>query len=129
MALREAISHLQSLKLRSGVSTPLSDDTMLENKLQVSQVTIQQYEVQIRALENKANNASNLIGNMLELDNGNALKNLAQASKDENVIMLRLTQKSTSDAAAVKILTVTTLIYLPATVVLVRCGARINGHR
>ena len=56
---------------------------------------------------------------MLELDNGNALKELTNQSRVENEMMLKLSKKATSDAAAVKVLTVTTLVYLPATVVLV----------
>ena len=38
----------------------------------------------------------------------------------ENITIRTLTEKSTHDAAAVKVLTIITLIYLPATVVSVR---------
>lgn len=57
---------------------------------------------------------------MLDLDNGHALKVLALESRDENTIMHALAEKTTRDAAAVKVLTVITLVYLPATAVLVR---------
>ena len=56
---------------------------------------------------------------MLELENGNALKVLTDQSITENEMMRKLSEKATADAAAVKVLTVTTLVYLPTTVVLV----------
>lgn len=64
-------------------------------------------------------NAMYQISNMLELENGNTLSRLTIESRRENEIMRRLSEKATSDAASVKILTVTTLVYLPATAVLV----------
>jgi hypothetical protein len=48
------------------------------------------------------------------------LKELAQEVRSENAVMRVLAEKTTRDAAAVKVLTVITLIYLPATVVAVR---------
>jgi len=59
------------------------------------------------------------VANILDLDNGNALKELAIESKAENAIMHSLTEKATRDAAAVKVLTIVTLVYLPTTAVLV----------
>jgi hypothetical protein len=51
------------------------------------------------------------------LGNGHSLKALAEEARSENVTMRRLTEKATQDAAAVKVLTIMTLVYLPATVV------------
>ena len=45
------------------------------------------------------------------------MKLLAEEARKENLAMRRLTEKTTQDAAAVKVLTIITLIYLPATVV------------
>ena len=45
------------------------------------------------------------------------MKDLAEEARLENTTMRKLTEKSTNDAAAVKVLTMITLIYLPATVV------------
>ena len=59
------------------------------------------------------------VANILQLDNGNALQLLAIEARNENKIMQSLTEKATGDAAAVKVLTVITLIYLPTTAVLV----------
>jgi hypothetical protein len=56
---------------------------------------------------------------VLDLGSGNALKTLAIESRNENAIMQALTEKATKDAGAVKVITVVTLIYLPATAVLV----------
>ena len=52
-------------------------------------------------------------------DNGHSLKVLAQESRIENVHMRRLTEKATRDAAAMKAITVITILYLPTTVVAV----------
>ena len=57
------------------------------------------------------------MSSLLDLGNGHSLKLLAEEARTENVTMRRLTEKATQDAAAVKVLTIMTLVYLPATVV------------
>ena len=57
------------------------------------------------------------LSSLLDHGNGSSLKQLAEEARKENITMRRLTEKSTKDAAAVKVLTIITLIYLPATVV------------
>lgn len=57
------------------------------------------------------------MSNVLDLGNGNSLKVLAEEARLENSAMKDLTVKATQDAAAVKVLTIMTLVYLPATVV------------
>lgn len=57
------------------------------------------------------------LSSLLDLGNGYALKVLAEEARKENTTMRKLTEKSTRDAAAVKVLTIITLIYLPVTVV------------
>ena len=57
------------------------------------------------------------LSSLLELGNGNTLKQLADQTRKENHSIRVLTEKGTQDAAAVKVLTIITLIYLPATVV------------
>jgi hypothetical protein len=46
-----------------------------------------------------------------------ALQNLEREAQEENAIMHELAQKGHRDSASVRILTITTLIYLPCTVV------------
>lgn len=50
---------------------------------------------------------------------------LAEEARTENVTMRRLTEKATQDAAAVKVLTIMMLVYLPATVVSVSIAQRL----
>ena len=57
------------------------------------------------------------MSNLLDLGNGHSLKVLAEETRSENSAMRQLTEKATQDAAAVKVLTIMTLVYLPATVV------------
>lgn len=57
------------------------------------------------------------LSDLLDLGSGYALKVLAEESQKENAAMRGLTEKATRDAAAVKVLTVITLIYLPVAVV------------
>lgn len=59
------------------------------------------------------------LSSLLDLGNDYALKVLAEEARKENVAIRKLTEKSTRDAAAVKVLTIITLIYLPVTVVMV----------
>ena len=64
------------------------------------------------------------LSSLLDLGNGNSLKQLAEEARKENLIIRRLTEKSMREASSVKILTIITLIYLPATVV----SVSILGH-
>lgn len=61
----------------------------------------------------------NQLSSALDLENGHSLKTLAEESREESKTMRALTEKATSDATAVKVLTIITLTYLPATAVLV----------
>lgn len=75
--------------------------------------------------------SSNLcqLSSLLDLNNGEALRKLAEEARKENQTMRILTEKGTRDAAAVKVLTIMTLIYLPATVVSVSLTTRARNHR
>ncbi|TVY44398.1 hypothetical protein LSUB1_G002055, partial [Lachnellula subtilissima] len=68
-------------------------------------------------LKETARSTSQLISNLLSYEEAVALKDLTKESQAENTLMRGLAEKSTRDAAAVKILTVITLIYLPTTIV------------
>ncbi|KAL9002194.1 MAG: hypothetical protein Q9188_004864 [Gyalolechia gomerana] len=70
----------------------------------------------VETLHSKVKNTTDLLSSLLDLGNGFALKVLAEASQTENAAMRGLAEKSTRDAAAVKVLTVITLIYLPVVV-------------
>ena len=64
-----------------------------------------------------SNSYKSQLSSLLDLDNGHALKELAEEARKDNTAMRMLTEKGTQDAAAVKVLTVITLIYLPASAV------------
>ena len=74
----------------------------------------------IKALSAKLDGAIKLLSNLLELENGISLRRLTQEAAEESGSMRRLTEKSSQDAATVKMLTVITIIYLPATAISVR---------
>ena len=57
------------------------------------------------------------MSSFLDLGNGLSLEKLAKEAREENRTMGELAAKSTRDAAAVKVLTIMFLVYLPATVV------------
>ncbi|KAL9136704.1 MAG: hypothetical protein Q9175_002081 [Cornicularia normoerica] len=71
----------------------------------------------VKTLHKKVQGTTNLLSTLLDHGNGLSLKQLAEEARKENITMRQLTEKSTKDAAAVKVLTIITLIYLPATVV------------
>jgi hypothetical protein len=78
---------------------------------------LEQISGRIDALRAELQSITSLVSSFLDLSNGFALQELAKESGKDNGQMRLLTQKSTQDAAAVKVLTILTLIYLPATVV------------
>ncbi|TVY81366.1 Serine/threonine-protein kinase dkf-1 [Lachnellula suecica] len=86
---------------------------------------VQQNLKKVEALHKKAQGTAHLLSDLLNYENAQiahhnekSLNDLAKESKEENSKMRILTERSSRDAAAVKILTVITLIYLPMTVVL-----------
>jgi Mg2+ and Co2+ transporter CorA len=80
--------------------------------------------LRLQALQSRLQGVSNIVSSFLELSSGFALQQLTRESRRENEAMRELsermhhlTEKATRDAAAVKVLTIMTMIYLPATVV------------
>lgn len=71
----------------------------------------------VQTLHAKLKSTIDLLSSLLDLGNGHSLRQLAEESRQENLTMRNLTEKSTQDGTAVKVLTMITLIYLPATVV------------
>jgi hypothetical protein len=78
----------------------------------------------IDALRSRLQGITKVVSIFLDLGSGIALQNLAKESGKENEEMRKLsesmhelTKKSMQDAAAVKVLTILTLVYLPTTVV------------
>lgn len=70
-----------------------------------------------KTLKEQSLSTSQLLSDVLSYEEAVALKTLARETQIESLSMRHLTEKSTKDAAAVKILTVITLIYLPTTIV------------
>ncbi|KAF6234581.1 hypothetical protein HO173_007207 [Letharia columbiana] len=85
--------------------------------LQERQKDVHSSRNKVKILHKKVQGTANLLSSLLDHGNGSSLKQLAEEARKENIAMRQLTEKSTKDAAAVKVLTIITLIYLPATVV------------
>jgi hypothetical protein len=103
-------SHSERITLMNGFSQQLRE-------LDVSSLRLGQLHARLQSI-------TNLVSSFLDLSNGFALQELAKESRRENEEMLKLSErmhdlaeKNTQDAAAVTVLTILTLIYLPVTVV------------
>ena len=103
-------SHSERIALMSGFSQQLRE-------LEVSSLRLGQLHARLQSI-------TTLVSSFLDLSNGFALQELAKESRRENEEMLKLSErmhelaeKNTQDAAAVTVLTILTLIYLPVTVV------------
>ncbi|KUJ20793.1 uncharacterized protein LY89DRAFT_640613 [Mollisia scopiformis] len=70
-----------------------------------------------KALNDMARSTARLLSDLLSYEEAVSLKKLSIETQIESKSMCHLAEKSTKDAAAVKILTVITLIYLPTTIV------------
>lgn len=75
------------------------------------------YVMRVDVLRDKAKCIAQLLSDLLNYENAVALRNVAHESQRESKSMTQLTEKSTKDAAAVKVLTIIGLIYLPTTIV------------
>jgi hypothetical protein len=72
---------------------------------------------------------SRKVSNFMALGNGLSLEDLGKEAREENSQIHELTKKSAQDAAAVKVLTIMMLVYLPATVVSVStCSSSLHFH-
>ncbi|KAH8651810.1 hypothetical protein BGZ60DRAFT_420312 [Tricladium varicosporioides] len=92
----------------------------LEEQMHEAQVNLKKVDI----LHKRAQGTAQLLSDLLDYENAQiahlnekALNGLVRETKEENSRMRVLTERSTADAAAVKILTIITLIYLPVTVV------------
>lgn len=63
--------------------------------------------------------ASTLLSDLLDYENAYSLRTLAEDSRKDNYHMRVLTEKTTQDSASIKIITIITVVFLPATVVAV----------
>lgn len=126
LVARAQLDTIQSLRMTASnhAGTLQPDPKFTQCVLQEQLSDLELYIVQLNALRTKLSSASTLLSSFLDLGSGLALQNLARESRQENEEMRRLsermhelTEKATKDAAAVKVLTILTLIYLPATVV------------
>ena len=72
---------------------------------------------QLEALHQRVQSSVQLLSSLLDLENGRSLQKLAEESRAENVAMRKLSEKSQTDGAAVKVITIITMIYLPTTAV------------
>ncbi|KAE8444552.1 hypothetical protein EG329_014476 [Mollisiaceae sp. DMI_Dod_QoI] len=70
-----------------------------------------------KALNDMARSTVRLLSDLLSYEEAVSLKKLSIETQIESKSMCHLAEKSTKDAAAVKILTVITLVYLPTTIV------------
>ncbi|KAF2185420.1 hypothetical protein K469DRAFT_707665 [Zopfia rhizophila CBS 207.26] len=68
-------------------------------------------------LKDKIRSTATLLSDLLSYENAVALRNLTKETQNESKSMIELTERSTKDAAAVKALTVISLVYLPTTIV------------
>ncbi|PMD20728.1 hypothetical protein NA56DRAFT_173782 [Hyaloscypha hepaticicola] len=94
------------------------------SKLQDNLREVDLYAKKVDTLHKRVQGTASLLSNLLDYenakiaqDNGDSLKILAQESREENVAMRLLSEKSTKDAAAVKVITLITIVFLPTTVV------------
>ena len=71
----------------------------------------------LESLHKRVGATVQLLSSILDLENGLSLRKLAEESRSENQALHALTKKATQDAAAVKVITIITMIYLPASVV------------
>ncbi|KAL9119592.1 MAG: hypothetical protein Q9187_003855 [Circinaria calcarea] len=104
------------------IDTPLENPTAAEfDPIQIAlrekQQEAQLSKKKVEALHMKIQGTISLLSDLLSLGTGHSLQRLAEEARQENIATRGFTEKATRDAAAVKVLTIITLIYLPATVV------------
>jgi Mg2+ and Co2+ transporter CorA len=101
-------------------------DTVIQSRIRYDPIAfafhekIQELKFMRQKLENLHRSIEATVqfaSSLLDLENGQSLRGLAEEARREGKVMHSLTEKATQDAAAVKVITVITMIYLPLTVV------------
>lgn len=75
------------------------------------------YLTKAQVLEKRIQGASALLSGLLDYENAYSLRLLAEEARNDNIAMRNLTEKATKDSGAIKIITIITVFFLPATVV------------
>ncbi|KAH8599933.1 hypothetical protein B0O99DRAFT_346235 [Bisporella sp. PMI_857] len=118
------------------VSTILQEYTLMQantsvgkrdvvlSRLTTSLREIELYRKKVKTLLKTVQGTASLLSDLLDYENAKiaeenskALAIIAQESREENTAMRALTEKGTKDAAAVKVITLITITFLPTTVV------------
>ncbi|KAF2805158.1 uncharacterized protein BDZ99DRAFT_574767 [Mytilinidion resinicola] len=75
------------------------------------------YLAKAGVLDKRVHGASFLLSGLLDYENAYSLRLLAEEARQDNLAMRHLTEKATKDSGAIKIITIITVFFLPATVV------------
>ena len=131
--LEDAILNLQTVlegtlgtvsKLRNCLCTyakqsGLRSATDIEISLTDLQEEASLHLAKAKVLLERVKGAASLLSDLLSYENGTALKEIAEESRKDNEQMRDLTYKATKDSEAIKVITIITVFFLPATVVAV----------
>ncbi|KAE9983587.1 hypothetical protein EG328_009755 [Venturia inaequalis] len=93
------------------------DQTPILNLLTEALNQANAYLVKAEVLRKQVKGATTLLTDILTYDNAFVLKVLAEEARIDNVAMVRLSAQAAEDSSAIRIITIITVIFLPATVV------------
>jgi hypothetical protein len=83
------------------------------------------YLTKVDVLRRLVKSATTLLTDILTYDNASILKLLAEEARIDNVAMIQLSKQAAEDSRAIRVITIITVVFLPATVVSV--STRPNG--
>jgi len=72
------------------------------------------------SLNEKIRDTASLLSDLLSYDHASSLEQLVQEQKDDSSVMRELSEKATGDSRSIKLITIITAIFFPATVTAVR---------
>jgi len=75
-----------------------------------------------KILYKQVKGASTIMSDLITYENAYSLKALAEDAKQDNMAIRKLSEMATDDSRAIRIITIITVLFLPATVVSVRVG-------
>jgi len=90
--------------------------TVFEEQLRQAYSDLTKFE----SLNERIRDTASLVSDLLSYDHAFSLEQLVQEQKDDSSVMRALFEKATEDSRSIKIITIITAIFLPATVTAVR---------
>jgi len=110
--LRHHMSRMKSFGSASGSTSADVITSIFKEQLHLAYTDLTKFE----SLKEKIRDTASLLSDLLSYDHAFSLEQLVQEQKDDSRVMRELSEKATEDSRSIKLITIITAVFFPATV-------------